>query len=58
MPAAIVALCNTIALFSGAPQYVAYLFYMEAVALVKRELGLEPYDRMEDAVKAAVEAAR
>jgi succinyl-CoA synthetase beta subunit len=30
----------------------------EAVALVKRELGLEPYDRMEDAVKAAVEAAR
>ena len=34
LPAAIVALCNAMALFSGAPQYVAYLFYMEAVALV------------------------
>ncbi|PKO14502.1 hypothetical protein CVU37_14440, partial [candidate division BRC1 bacterium HGW-BRC1-1] len=34
VPAVIVALCNTIALFSGAPQYVAYLFYMEAVALL------------------------
>lgn len=29
----------------------------EAIALVRRELGLVPYDRMEDAVKAAVEAA-
>ncbi len=30
----------------------------EAIALVRRELGIEPYDFMEDAVKAAVEAAR
>ena len=30
----------------------------EAVALVKRELGFEPHDRMDDAVRAAVEAAR
>ena len=29
----------------------------EAVALVRRELGVEPFDRMDDAVKAAVEAA-
>jgi len=30
----------------------------EAIALIKRRLGLEPYDRMEDAVQAAVKAAR
>jgi succinyl-CoA synthetase beta subunit len=30
----------------------------EAIALVRRELGIEPYDFMEDAVRAAVEAAR
>jgi succinyl-CoA synthetase beta subunit len=30
----------------------------EAVALVRRELGIEPFDRMDDAVSAAVEAAR
>jgi succinyl-CoA synthetase beta subunit len=30
----------------------------EAVALVRRELGHEPFDRMDDAVAAAVEAAR
>jgi succinyl-CoA synthetase beta subunit len=30
----------------------------EAVALIKQRLGLEPFDRMEDAVRAAVEAAR
>ncbi len=30
----------------------------EAVALVRERLGIEPYDFMEDAVKAAVEAAR
>jgi len=30
----------------------------EAVKLVRNELGFEPYDLMEDAVKAAVEAAR
>lgn len=30
----------------------------EAVALVRARLGIEPYDFMEDAVKAAVEAAR
>ena len=30
----------------------------EAVALVRERLGLEPFDLMEDAVKAAVEAAR
>jgi succinyl-CoA synthetase beta subunit len=30
----------------------------EAVALVRRQLGIEPYDLMEDAVQAAVEAAR
>jgi succinyl-CoA synthetase beta subunit len=30
----------------------------EAVALVRERLGIEPYDRMEDAVRAAVEAAR
>lgn len=29
----------------------------EAVALVKRELGIEPYDLMDDAVRAAVKAA-
>jgi succinyl-CoA synthetase beta subunit len=29
----------------------------EAVALIKRQLKIEPYDRMEDAVRAAVEAA-
>jgi succinyl-CoA synthetase beta subunit len=30
----------------------------EAVALVRRELGIEPYDRMEDAILAAVKAAQ
>jgi succinyl-CoA synthetase beta subunit len=30
----------------------------EAVALVRERLGIEPYDLMEDAVKAAIEAAR
>ena len=30
----------------------------EAIALVRAELGVEPYDLMDDAVKAAVEAAR
>jgi succinyl-CoA synthetase beta subunit len=30
----------------------------EAVKLVREQLGIEPYDLMEDAVKAAVEAAR
>jgi succinyl-CoA synthetase beta subunit len=30
----------------------------EAVALVKRELGIEPFDLMDDAVRAAVEAAQ
>ena len=30
----------------------------EAVALIRSRLGLEPYDRMEDAVQAAVKAAR
>jgi len=30
----------------------------EAVELLRRRLGVEPFDRMEDAVKAAVEAAR
>ncbi|MCC6467187.1 MAG: acetate--CoA ligase family protein [Alphaproteobacteria bacterium] len=30
----------------------------EAIALVKRELGITPFDRMEDAVNAAVRAAR
>lgn len=30
----------------------------EAIALVRRELGIEPFDLMDDAVKAAVEAAR
>ncbi len=30
----------------------------EAVDLVKRELGIEPFDLMDDAVRAAVEAAR
>ena len=30
----------------------------EAVALVRQQLGIEPYDLMEDAVQAAVEAAR
>jgi succinyl-CoA synthetase beta subunit len=30
----------------------------EAVALVKERLGITPFDRMDDAVKAAVEAAR
>jgi succinyl-CoA synthetase beta subunit len=30
----------------------------EAVALVRERLGLEPFDLMDDAVRAAVEAAR
>jgi succinyl-CoA synthetase beta subunit len=30
----------------------------EAVALIRERLKLEPFDRMEDAVRAAVEAAR
>ncbi len=30
----------------------------EAVKLVRERLGVEPYDFMEDAVKAAIEAAR
>jgi succinyl-CoA synthetase beta subunit len=30
----------------------------EAVKLVRKRLGIEPFDEMEDAVKAAVEAAR
>jgi len=30
----------------------------EAVALIKQRLGMEPFDRMEDAVRAAVEAAK
>lgn len=30
----------------------------EAIALVKQELGIQPYDLMDDAVKAAVEAAK
>ena len=30
----------------------------EAVALVRKELGIEPYDFMEDAIQAAVEAAQ
>jgi succinyl-CoA synthetase beta subunit len=30
----------------------------EAVALIRERLGVEPFDRMEDAVRAAVEAAR
>ncbi|HZD90869.1 MAG TPA: succinate--CoA ligase, partial [Pseudolabrys sp.] len=30
----------------------------EAVALVRQELGIEPYDFMEDAIQAAVEAAQ
>jgi len=30
----------------------------EAVRLVRERLGIEPFDFMEDAVKAAVEAAR
>ena len=30
----------------------------EAVALVRRELGVEPFDSMDDAVKAAIDAAR
>jgi succinyl-CoA synthetase beta subunit len=30
----------------------------EAVKLVRERLGIEPYDLMEDAVKAAIEAAR
>ncbi len=30
----------------------------EAVDLVRRELGIEPFDLMDDAVRAAVEAAR
>ncbi|AIB16090.1 succinate--CoA ligase (plasmid) [Azospirillum argentinense] len=30
----------------------------EAVRMVREELGVEPYDRMEDAISAAVEAAR
>jgi succinyl-CoA synthetase beta subunit len=30
----------------------------EAIALVRERLGITPFDRMDDAVKAAVEAAR
>ena len=30
----------------------------EAIALVRERLGLEPFDLMDDAVRAAVEAAR
>jgi succinyl-CoA synthetase beta subunit len=30
----------------------------EAVALVRRELNIEPYDFMEDAIQAAVKAAQ
>jgi len=30
----------------------------EAIALVKERLGITPFDLMDDAVKAAVEAAR
>ena len=30
----------------------------EAVAIVREGLGMEPYDIMDDAVKAAVEAAK
>ena len=30
----------------------------EAVALIKQKLGMDPFDRMEDAVRAAVEAAK
>jgi succinyl-CoA synthetase beta subunit len=30
----------------------------EAIALIKQKLGIQPFDRMEDAVKAAVEAAK
>jgi succinyl-CoA synthetase beta subunit len=30
----------------------------EAVKLVRDELGIEPYDFMEDAIQAAVKAAR
>jgi succinyl-CoA synthetase beta subunit len=30
----------------------------EAIALLKARLGMEPYDHMDDAVKAAVEAAK
>ena len=30
----------------------------EAVALIKEKLGIEPFDRMEDAVRAAVQAAK
>jgi succinyl-CoA synthetase beta subunit len=30
----------------------------EAVALVRNELGIEPYDFMEDAIRAAVKAAQ
>ena len=30
----------------------------EAVAMIRERLGIEPYDFMEDAVKAAVEAAK
>jgi len=30
----------------------------EAVALVRRELNIEPYDIMEDAIEAAVKAAQ
>jgi succinyl-CoA synthetase beta subunit len=31
---------------------------VEAVAMVRERLGMEPYDIMDDAVKAAVEAAK
>ena len=30
----------------------------EAVVMVRERLGMEPYDMMDDAVKAAVEAAK
>ena len=30
----------------------------EAIALVRDRLGIEPYDLMDDAVKAAIEAAK
>jgi succinyl-CoA synthetase beta subunit len=31
---------------------------VEAVAMVRDRLGMEPYDKMDDAVKAAVAAAK
>jgi succinyl-CoA synthetase beta subunit len=30
----------------------------EAVAMVRERLGIEPFERMDDAIRAAVEAAR